>query len=380
MATSKLFQPIQVGTVTLQHRVVMAPLTRYRGDSKHTPTDLGVQHYCARGSTPGTLLISEATYIAHKASGENLHVPGIWSDEQVIAWKKVTDAVHARGSFMYSQLWALGRTASVEQLKQEDPSFAYVSAGDVPLPRTPQQEEKGEDPPRPRPLTKAEIAEYVQIYATAARDAVERAGFDGVEIHGANGFLLDQFLKETSNNRTDEYGGSPENNARFVLEVVAAVSAAVGEERVGLRLSPWITLFENPGNNPIPVFTYLVTELRRRHPNFGYIHVVEPRVKGIVDRTFESESNDFLRTIWAGKRWISAGGFTRDSAIKQADEKGELIAFGRYFTSNPDLPVRLRENIPLTPYNREVFYIEGSSVGYNDYLPANTATPVAVCQ
>jgi NADPH2 dehydrogenase len=156
---------------------------------------------------------------------------------------KVTDAVHARGSFMYSQLWALGRTASVEQLKKEDPSFEYVSAGDVPLPRTSQQEEKSEDPPRPRPLTKAEIAEYVQIYATAARDAVERAGFDGVEIHGANGFLLDQFLKETSNNRTDEYGGSPENNARFVLDVVAAVSAAVGEERVGLRLSPWITLF-----------------------------------------------------------------------------------------------------------------------------------------
>jgi NADPH2 dehydrogenase len=279
---------------------------------------------------------------------------------------------------MYSQLWALGRTASVEQLKKEDPSFEYVSAGDVPLPRTSQQEEKSEDPPRPRPLTKAEIAEYVQIYATAARDAVERAGFDGVEIHGANGFLLDQFLKETSNNRTDEYGGSPENNARFVLDVVAAVSAAVGEERVGLRLSPWITLFENPGNNPIPVFTYLVTELHKRHPNFGYLHVVEPRVQGVIDRTFERESNDFLRTIWAGKRWISAGGFTRDNAIKQADKEGELIAFGRYFTSNPDLPVRLREDIPLTPYNRDVFYIEESSVGYNDYLPAHTSTSVAV--
>ena len=161
---------------------------------------------------------------------------------------------------MYSQLWALGRTASVEQLKQEDPSFEYVSAGDVPLPRTAQQEEKDEDPPRPRPLTKAEIAEYVQIYATAARDAVERAGFDGVEIHGANGFLLDQFLKETSNNRTDEYGGSPENNARFVLEVVAAVSAAVGEERVGLRLSPWITLFGThtcfTRTFPLPLVTF----------------------------------------------------------------------------------------------------------------------------
>ena len=144
---------------------------------------------------------------------------------------------------MFSQLWALGRGASIEQLKREDPSFEYVSAGDVPPPRKPQQrqQENSDDLPRPRPLTKAEIAEYVQLYATAARNAVERAGFDGVEIYGANGYLLDQFLKETSNNRTDEYGGSPENNARFVLDVVAAVSAAVGEERVGLRLTPWLT-------------------------------------------------------------------------------------------------------------------------------------------
>ena len=144
---------------------------------------------------------------------------------------------------MYLQLWAFGRATSIEHLKKEDPSFEYVSAGDVPLPRTPQQEENGVDPPRPRPLTKAEIAEYVQLYATAARNAVERAGFDGVEIHGANGYLPDQFLKETSNNRSDEYGGSPENNSRFVLDVLAGVSAAVGEERVGLRLSPWVSNF-----------------------------------------------------------------------------------------------------------------------------------------
>jgi NADPH2 dehydrogenase len=157
---------------------------------------------------------------------------------------KVTDAVHAKGSYMYLQLSALGRTASVEQLKREDPSFEYVSAGDVPLPREPlHEEEYGDHAPRPRPLTKGEIVEYVQLYATAARNAVERAGFDGVEIHGANGYLLDQFLKETSNNRTDEYGGSPKNNAPFVLDVVAAVSEAVGVERVGLRLSPWITMF-----------------------------------------------------------------------------------------------------------------------------------------
>ena len=142
---------------------------------------------------------------------------------------------------MYLQLCALGRGASIEQLKREDASFEYVSSGDVPLPRKPQQEEDGVDAPRPRPLAKAEIAEYVQLFVVAARNAVERAGFDGVEIYGANGYLLDQFLKETANNRTDEYGGSPENNSRFVLEVVSAVSAAVSEERVGLRLSPWLT-------------------------------------------------------------------------------------------------------------------------------------------
>ena len=144
---------------------------------------------------------------------------------------------------MNLQLWALGRTASPEQLKREDPSFEYVSAGSVPLHANINNPEDTSPPPAPRPLTKAEIAEYVQLYATAARNAIERAGFDGVEIHGANGFLIDQFLKEASNNRTDEYGGSPENRARFGLEVVDAVSAAVGEERVGIRLSPWLTLF-----------------------------------------------------------------------------------------------------------------------------------------
>ena len=147
----------------------------------------------------------------------------------------MTDAVHAKGSFMYLQLWALGRTASPEQLKREDPSFEYVAAGTIP------HASNTSTTQNPRPLTKTEIAEYVQLYATAARNAVERAGFDGVEIHGANGYLVDQFLKEPSNDRTDEYGGSAENRARFALEVADAISAAVGEERVGLRLSPWLT-------------------------------------------------------------------------------------------------------------------------------------------
>ncbi|KAI0288226.1 NADH:flavin oxidoreductase/NADH oxidase [Russula brevipes] len=334
MAASKLFQPIQFGNVTLQHRVVMAPLTRNRGDNKHTHTDLAVEHYAARASVPGSLIISEATFIAHKASGYTFHAPGIWSEEQIAGWKKVTDAVHAKGSFMYLQLWALGRAASPEQLQREDPSFEYVSPGTIPIPGS---STANNDATRPRALTKAEIAEYVQLYATAARNAVERAGFDGVEIHGANGFLVDQFLKEASNDRVDEYGSSPENRARFALEVAAAVSAAVGEERVGLRLSPWLTNYETERISPVATFSYLVSELRRRHPNFGYLHVVEPRIRGGSDRLdsyVEEESNDFLRDIWTGKPWISAGGFTRDSALKQADERGELVAFGRYYTSN----------------------------------------------
>jgi len=373
MSTSKLFQPIQVGKVTPQHRVVMAPLTRYRANNKHTHTDLAVEHYSARASIPGTLIISEATFIAHKASGDRFHSPGIWSDEQVAAWKSVTDAVHAKGSFMHLQLWALGRTALPKQLKKEDPSFEYVSAGSVPLHANIDNPEDTSPPATPRPLTKAEIAEYVQLYATAARNAIERAGFDAVEIHGANGFLIDQFLKEMSNNRTDEYNGSAENRARFALEVVEAVTAAVGEERVGIRLSPWLTLYDVPGGNPIPTYSYFVSELRKRHPNFGYLHVIEPRVSGTGDRTDagEAESNDFLRAIWKDKPWIAAGGFNRDIAIKHADERGELVAFGRHYTSNPDLPIRLQKNIPLTPYNREVFYVDESPVGYIDYLPAD---------
>jgi len=288
---------------------------------------------------------------------------------------------------MYLQLWALGRAASPELLRREDPSFEYVSAGSVPLPSNVDNPEDTSPPPTPRPLTKAEIAEYVQLYVTAARNAVGRAGFDGVEIHGANGFLIDQFLKETSNDRTDEYGGSPENRARFALEVVAAVSAAVGEERVGLRLSPWLTHYgtsrssfprrcfralileaDTPGGNPVPTYSYLVSELRKRHPNFGYLHVIEPRVQGTSDRAgaaSKAESNDFLRTIWNDKVWISAGGFTRDSAIKRADERGELIAFGRYYTSNVRLILVISNwfcaqsmpSSPISPTFRFVFKI-----------------------
>ncbi|KAI5886287.1 FMN-linked oxidoreductase, partial [Schizophyllum commune H4-8] len=360
----RLFQPVKVGELTLAHRIALAPLTRFR----HTKTDhialpIVKEYYAQRASTPGTLLISEATLNSPQAGGY-IHAPGIWSDEQISKWKEVTDAVHAKGSFIFLQLWALGRTAVTSELKEDDPSYEYIAPSAVQL--------TGHDD-IPRPLCVPEIKQYVQWYAIAARNAVERAGFDGVEIHGANGYLVDQFLQDVSNKRTDEYGGSIENRSRFGLEVTAAVVQAVGASKVGIRLSPWSRFQDMRMKDPAPQFTHFVTELRARHPDLAYLHLIEPRAEGYMSRHAEDieagESNDFLRAIWAPKPFISAGAYTRETAIKTAEEKGDIIAVGRYFISNPDLPLRWRQNLPLTEYNRDTFYLRGdaSPTGYTDY-------------
>jgi NADPH2 dehydrogenase len=233
--SSKLFEPLQLGNVTLSHRVTLAPLTRFRANKAHVHSDLAVEYYSQRGrSIPGTLLITEATYIAARGGGAD-YVPGVWSDAQVEAWKKVADAVHKDGSYIFMQIWALGRAGYPNVLAAEDPNLPYVSSSDVPLSNRPATD------PAPRPLTIAEIKEYVQLFGEAAYNAVHRAGFDGVEIHGAHGYLVDQFLQDLCNKRVDEYGGSVENRSRFALEVVDEVVKRVGAERVGIRISPWST-------------------------------------------------------------------------------------------------------------------------------------------
>ncbi|KAL1700032.1 hypothetical protein EV121DRAFT_215008 [Schizophyllum commune] len=360
----KLFQPIKVGDLTLAHRVVLAPLTRFRHTKfGHAALPNVKEYYAQRGSTPGTLLISEATFISPQAGGYT-NAPGIWSDEQISKWKEVTDSVHAKGSFIYLQLWALGRAAMASALKEEDPSFDYVAPSPIKL---------SDHEETPRALTVPEIKQYVEWYATAARNAVERAGFDGVEIHGANGYLIDQFLQDVSNTRTDEYGGSIENRSRFGLEVVDAVVKAVGASKTGIRLSPWGKFQDMRMKDPIPQFTHFANKIKARHPDFAYLHLVEPRVQGNMTREAADieahESNDFLRELWAPKPFISAGAYTREVAIKTAEEKGDIIAVGRYFISNPDLPLRWRHNLPLTEYNRDTFYLQGdaSPTGYTDY-------------
>ncbi|KAI0742950.1 NADH:flavin oxidoreductase/NADH oxidase [Daedaleopsis nitida] len=358
-ASSALFQPMQVGDMMLAHRVVYAPCTRVRANNQGVHADLAVEHYAQRASVPGTLLISEATYISRAAEGWSAHVPGVWKDEQVAAWKRVADAVHAKGSFIYIQLWALGRAARPAQIREEDPDFAYVSASDVPLTGR-------EDVPRP--LTTTEIKEYVAAYAEAARKAVHEAGCDGVEIHGAHGYLIDQFLQDLSNKRMDEYGGSIENRCRFALEVVDAVCQAVGEQKTAIRISPWSTFQDMRMVDPIPTFTYLVSRLATAHPNLGFLHVVEPGLAGGSDiEPQPGESNEFIRKIWLPRPLVSAGGYSREKALRVAEETGQLIAFGRAFISNPDLPLRLQKNIPLQEWDRAVFYVPEDPHGYIDY-------------
>ncbi|KZV68716.1 NADH:flavin oxidoreductase/NADH oxidase [Peniophora sp. CONT] len=356
-ATPKLFQPIKVGTNELKHRVVLAPLTRFRANDAHEHTDLAVEYYAQRASTEGTLLITEATFIAAKAGGYP-NVPGIWSEAQIAAWKKITDAVHAKGSFIYLQLWAHGRAAYPEVLKKEG-NYDLVSAGDIPM---------QEGAAVPRPLKVEEIKEYVQLYAQAAKNAVHGAGFDGVEVHSANGYLLDQFLQTNSNNRTDEYGGSIENRIRFTSEVVQAVQAAVGPERTGVRISPWSPFQRMRMPDPIPTFSALIKHLASAHPQLAYLHVVEPRVAADHDSEGDDkESNDFVRALWSPKTLIVAGNFKRDAALEAAEkDDSTLVGVGRYFISNPDLPKRWMVNAELTPYDRKLFYTPGPK-GYTDW-------------
>lgn len=230
VSQSVLFQPIKVGNHQLEHRVVLCPLTRCRADVNHVPTDLMKEYYTQR-TTKGGLLITEATFISPTA-GAYPQVPGIYNEEQVAAWKKITDAVHAKGGIIYLQLWHVGRATSSKLLpdgKQPVSASAVAIQGPNLL---------GDEYEVPHPLSVEEIAEIVQDYVKASENAI-RAGFDGVEIHSANGYLLDQFINTSSNKRTDQYGGSIENRARFTLEVVDAVTKAIGHNRTGIRFSPW---------------------------------------------------------------------------------------------------------------------------------------------
>ncbi|KAI0378663.1 FMN-linked oxidoreductase [Hypomontagnella monticulosa] len=352
--SSRLFQPLKVGNVTLQHRVVMAPLTRYRANKDHIPLSYVKEYYEQRASVPGTLLTTEATFISKRAGGY-ANVPGIYSKEQIAAWKEVTDAVHAKGSFIHLQLWALGRVAKPDILEAN--GFEVVSASDVPY-------EEGKH--IPRPLTVDEIQIFVADYAQAARNAIE-AGFDGVEIHGANGYLIDQFIQDVSNKRQDQYGGSIENRARFAVEVTSAVVAAVGADKVGIRLSPHSTFQGMEMDDPVPQFTYVIQQLKKF--KLAYLHVVQSYIEG---RDNATDQITFAVEAWDNTSPVLvAGGLNADTAKALVDDRFKdrdvAVVFGRYFISTPDLPFRIQKGLSFNPYDRNTFYLPESRQGYTDY-------------
>ncbi|KAK4640749.1 hypothetical protein QC761_606330 [Podospora bellae-mahoneyi] len=364
MSDSKLFQPLKLTpSITLKHRIAMAPLTRFRSSDEHVPiVPLMKEYYSQRASAPGgTLLVTEGTFISPTAGGMN-NVPGIWSKEQIAAWKEITDGVHAQGSFVYLQLWALGRAALGDVAKAE--GFTVKAPSAIAIPDT-------DGVVTPEEMTIDDIKQKIAEYAQAAKNAIE-AGFDGVEIHGANGYLVDQFIQDNSNQRTDEYGGSIENRSRFAVEVVDAVTAAVGEEKVGIRLSPWSVFQGMKMKNPVPQFSDVIRKISERHPNMSYLHLVETRIAGNRDEANDNDEErlDFALDIWKGPVLI-AGGLTPETARKLVDEElkerdNVVTAFGRYFISTPDIVFRIREGIDLNQYDRSSFYIPKSPKGYID--------------
>jgi N-ethylmaleimide reductase len=362
---STLFDPLQAGDLKLANRIVMAPLTRNRSPNA-VPRDITATYYGQR-ATAG-LLITEATAISHQGQGY-ADVPGLYGTEQLDAWKRVTDTVHAEGGKIVVQLWHVGRVSHTELqpdggqpvapsaitaktktvlIKDGLPTFVETSA--------------------PRALDVAELPGIVHTYAAAARNAVETAGFDGVEVHGANGYLLDQFLRSGSNQRTDDYGGRIENRARLLLEVTRAVVDAVGGGRTGIRLSPVTPSNDAHDDNPQPLFDYVVKQLAKLQ--LAYIHVIEGATGGprdIEDRPFDYEA---LKTAYrqAGGKgaWMVNNGYDQPLAEQALKEGDDLVAFGKPFISNPDLVRRLREGAPLNPWDKNTFY-GGGEKGYIDY-------------
>jgi N-ethylmaleimide reductase len=359
---SELFAPIRVGAFDLSHRVVLAPLTRMRADMPGNIPGQAMVEYYEKRATPGGLLIAEATYITRQGNG-GFGSPGIETDEQAAGWKKVVDAVHAKGATIVLQLWHVGRV-SHSSLQPNGgvpvaPSTPDLGASlgvlleGAPGPATP-----------PRVLEIREIAEVVEQYRAAAERA-GKAGFDGIELHGANGYLIDQFLQDSSNKRADIYGGGIENRTRFLFEVLDAVTSVWPADRVGVRIGPSNTFNEMHDSDPGALFNHVARGLRDR--GVAYLHVIEPRVKGSAEvGELPPVAAETLKAIFGGPV-IAAGGFNGAEAEATVGRGGvDLVAFGRHFIANPDLPRRLKDGLPLNRYDRNTFYCGGDD-GYLDY-------------
>jgi N-ethylmaleimide reductase len=361
MTHKTLFEPYALGTLTLANRIVMAPLTRNRAGAGFVPGELTAEYYSQRASAG--LLISEATQISQQGQGYQ-DTPGIYSQAQIAGWQKVTSAVHAKSGRIFLQLWHVGRVSHVDL---QENAGAPVAPSAIRAETKTFVDNKFVDVSEPRALELAELPGIVDDFRQAAANAIA-AGFDGVEIHGANGYLLDQFAKDGANVRTDAYGGSVENRARLMLEVTAAVVAEIGAERTGIRISPVSPANGISSRDPQEQFDYIVDQLNAL--GIVYIHVVEGATGGpreIAPFDFGSLRRRFSNT------YIANNGYDLELATSRMNEgKADLFAFGRPFIANPDLVERLNTNAPLAELNPATLY-GGGAAGYTDY-PALAAT------
>lgn len=354
-----LFTPVTLGAITLLHRIAHAPTTRLRASADESPSPMMLKYYTQRASKGG-LIITESAHPSHDSRGYH-GAPGIYTEAHVEGWRRITNAVHAKGGLIVLQISHDGRQSHSDLSNGAAPvapsvvpfeGQAFTQDGWVPVSAH-------------RALKTEEIPLIIETFRAAAERA-KLAGFDGIELHNANGYLADTFLQDGTNKRTDRYGGNIENRARFPLELVDALVSVWGAGRVGVRVSPsgrWGAISDS---DPQATFGYLAERLNE--VPLAYLHIIEPRVMGVetVAPTQEPVAAVFLRPIFKGKI-IAAGGFDRDSAeaiLRRGD--ADLVAFGRFFTSNPDLPERFRLGLPLTPYRREAFW-GGSERDYNDF-------------
>ena len=361
---TSLFEPTHAGDIALANRIAMAPLTRNRAPDA-IPTELTATYYAQRASAG--LIISEATAISPEGQGY-ADVPGLYGTEQLDGWKKVTRAVHEAGGKIVVQLWHVGRISHTSlqpgHAKPVAPSAIRAHAKTVLL-------KDGvptfTDTSEPRALDAEELPRIVQDYRHAARNAIA-AGFDGVEIHAANGYLIDQFLKTGANQRTDDYGGSIKNRARLLLEVTRAIVDEIGGGRTGIRLSPVTPANDIVDENPQPLFDYVVRELGKL--GLAYVHVIEGATGGpreLPDRPFDyAELRNAYRAAGGKGAWMVNNGYDRALAEAALANGADIVAFGRPFISNPDLVERLRQGAPLNAWQRETFY-GGGAEGYIDY-------------
>ncbi|MBK6865800.1 MAG: alkene reductase [Ideonella sp.] len=354
-----LFDPFVLGAMTLANRIVMAPLTRDRAGPGQVPTPMMAEYYRQRASAG--LIVTEASQICAEGQGY-LDTPGVYNAAQVAGWRRVTDAVHAAGGKIVIQLWHVGR---ISHVSLQPGGIAPVSSTARVATAKTFTKDGFVDVSPPRALRGDELPGIVAAYRHAARCAID-AGFDGVEVHGANGYLLDQFLRDSINDRSDAYGGSIANRARLMLEVMHAVAGEIGPRRTGLRLSP-VTPSNGagPDSDPQALHQHVVERL----PLLAYLHVVEGQTGGARDIApfdYAALKHRFKARNPEGA-WMVNNGYDRAMAMASvAEGRADLVAFGRPFISNPDLVRRLREDLPLAPLKRETLY-GGGAEGYTDY-------------